>query len=392
MISRSFGMNLSKIVDSKFFDTFKIQNLSFKIQKENMGVKQRSKTLKRSGNDLSDSFFQLKVLNGKELVDSKFPSFSEQLSNNGFPILQVAPLEIFQLNIGKLCNQTCAHCHVDAGPDRKEENMDKATLERCLEIIKSVETIHTVDITGGAPEMNPHFRWFVEECTKLGKKVIDRCNLTIIRAHKKYHDLPEFLAKNKVHVVSSLPYFSKSRTDSQRGDGVFEDSIEALKMLNEVGYGQEGTGLVLDLVYNPSGAFLPASQMSLESEFKRQLKRKYDIIFNSLFAITNLPIARFLDYLLESGNYEEYMQKLVDAFNPGTILGLMCRNTISVSWDGYLYDCDFNQMLDLKVATNKSQHINDFDLEALKNRNIVLNQHCYGCTAGAGSSCGGEIS
>ena len=385
-------MNLSKIVDSKFFDTFKIQNLSFKIQKENMGVKQRSKTLKRSGNDLSDSFFQLKVLNGKELVDSKFPSFSEQLSNNGFPILQVAPLEIFQLNIGKLCNQTCAHCHVDAGPDRKEENMDKATLERCLEIIKSVETIHTVDITGGAPEMNPHFRWFVEECTKLGKKVIDRCNLTIIRAHKKYHDLPEFLAKNKVHVVSSLPYFSKSRTDSQRGDGVFEDSIEALKMLNEVGYGQEGTGLVLDLVYNPSGAFLPASQMSLESEFKRQLKRKYDIIFNSLFAITNLPIARFLDYLLESGNYEEYMQKLVDAFNPGTILGLMCRNTISVSWDGYLYDCDFNQMLDLKVATNKSQHINDFDLEALKNRNIVLNQHCYGCTAGAGSSCGGEIS
>jgi len=256
----------------------------------------------------------------------------------------------------------------------------------------ALDTIHTVDITGGAPEMNAHFRWFVEECTKAGKKVIDRCNLTIIRANKKYHDLPEFLAKHKVHVVSSLPYFSKSRTDSQRGDGVFEDSIEALKMLNEVGYGKEGTGLILDLVYNPSGAFLPASQMTLEAEFKRQLKRKYDIIFNSLFAITNLPIARFLDYLIESENYEEYMQKLVDAFNPGTILGLMCRNTISVSWDGFLYDCDFNQMLDLKVATKKSKHINDFDIEELKNRNIVLNQHCYGCTAGAGSSCGGEIS
>ena len=357
-----------------------------------MGVKQRSKTLKRSGNDLSDSFFQLKVLNGKELVDSKFPSFADQLKQNGFPVLGVAPLEIFQLNIGKLCNQTCAHCHVDAGPDRKEENMDKNTLDRCLEIIKSVETIHTVDITGGAPEMNPHFRWFVEECTKLGKKVIDRCNLTIIRANKKYHDLPEFLAKNKVHVVSSLPYFSKSRTDSQRGDGVFEDSIEALKMLNDVGYGKEGNGLVLDLVYNPSGAFLPASQMTLEAEFKRQLKRKFDIVFNNLFAITNLPIARFLDYLIETGNYEEYMQKLVDAFNPATILGLMCRNTISVSWDGFIYDCDFNQMLDLKVAAKNSQHIDDFDLEALKNRNIVLNQHCYGCTAGAGSSCGGEIS
>ena len=357
-----------------------------------MGVKQRSKTLKRSGNNLSDTFFQLKVLNGKELVDSKFPSFPQQLSDNGFPSLKVAPLEIFQLNIGKLCNQTCAHCHVDAGPDRKEENMDKATLERCLEIIKSVESLHTVDITGGAPEMNPHFRWFVEECSKLGKKVIDRCNLTIIRANKNYHDLPEFLAKHKVHVVSSLPYFSKSRTDSQRGDGVFEDSIEALKMLNEVGYGKEGTGLVLDLVYNPSGAFLPASQATLEAEFKRQLKRKYEIVFNNLFAITNLPISRFLDYLIETDNYEDYMQKLVDAFNPATILGLMCRNTISISWDGYVYDCDFNQMLDLKVSSKNSQHINDFDIEELKNRDIVLNQHCYGCTAGAGSSCGGEIS
>ena len=357
-----------------------------------MGVKQRSKTLKRSGNNLSDSFFQLKILNGKELVDANFPSFEEQLNKNGFPKLTVTPLEIFQLNIGKLCNQTCAHCHVDAGPDRKEENMDKATLERCLEIIANVPSIHTVDITGGAPEMNPHFRWFVAECSRLGKKIINRCNLTIIQAHEKYKDLPDFFKKHKVHLVSSLPYFSKNRTDSQRGDGVFEDSIAALKMLNEVGYGKEGTGLVLDLVFNPSGAFLPASQASLEAEFKRQLKRKFDIVFNHLFAITNLPVSRFLDYLLTSGNYEEYMQKLVDAFNPATITGLMCRNMISVSWDGYIYDCDFNQMLGLKVAAKNSQHLNDFDLEALENRTITLDQHCYGCTAGAGSSCGGEIS
>jgi radical SAM/Cys-rich protein len=331
-------------------------------------------------------------LNGKEIVDFKFPNFADKLNDHGFPVLTPKTLEIFQLNIGKLCNQTCGHCHVDAGPDRKAENMDKATLERCLEIIASIPSIHTVDITGGAPEMNPHFRWFVEECTKLGKQVIDRCNLTIIKAHKKYSDLPEFLAKHKVHLVSSLPYFSKTRTDSQRGDGVFEDSIKALKLLNEVGYGKEGTGLKLDLVFNPTGAFLPGSQVTLEAEFKRQLKRKFDIIFNNLFAITNLPIARFLDYLLESGNYEEYMQKLVGAFNPSTIMGLMCRNTISISWEGYVYDCDFNQMLDLKVGTKKSQHIDDFDLEALKGRNIILDQHCYGCTAGAGSSCGGEIS
>ncbi|MEL6659859.1 MAG: arsenosugar biosynthesis radical SAM (seleno)protein ArsS [Bacteroidota bacterium] len=355
-----------------------------------MAIKQRSKSLKSRGTNLSDSFVQLNVLNGKDIVDANFPQFTDQLAAIGHRPLQVKPVEIFQLNIGKLCNQTCAHCHVDAGPDRKEENMDRATLERCLEIIAAVPSITTVDITGGAPEMNPHFRWFVEEVSALGKQVIDRCNLTILRANPKYHDLPEFFAKHKVQVVSSLPYFSKKRTDSQRGDGVFEDSIKALQMLNEVGYGKEGTGLELHLVYNPSGAFLPAGQETLQAEFKRQLKRKYDIEFNMLFAITNLPIARFLDYLLESGNYEEYMEKLVEAYNPATVDGLMCRNTLSISWDGYIYDCDFNQMLDLKVASS-SQHINDFDLDALQQRSVVLNQHCYGCTAGAGSSCGGEI-
>ncbi|MEM8525306.1 MAG: arsenosugar biosynthesis radical SAM (seleno)protein ArsS [Bacteroidota bacterium] len=355
-----------------------------------MAVKQKSKSLKARGENLSDSFFQLNVLNGKEIVDAKFPNFTNKIANDGYPALRPSAVEIFQINVGKLCNQTCAHCHVDAGPDRRKENMSRENFERCLEIIKSIPSIHTIDLTGGAPEMNPNFIWFVEECRRLGKTVIDRCNLTIIVANKRYRQLPDFLAKNQVKVVSSLPYFSKSRTDQQRGDGVFEASIEALQMLNAVGYGKEGSGLTLDLVYNPSGAFLPASQMTLEAEFKRQLKRKYDIVFNSLYAITNLPIARFLDYLLESGNYEEYMEKLVEAYNPATVDGLMCRNTISVSWDGYLYDCDFNQMLDLKVAA-PAQHIQDFDLAALNKRQIVLNQHCYGCTAGAGSSCGGEI-
>ena len=357
-----------------------------------MGVKQKTKSLRAKGNQLSDTFFQLQVLNGKEVIDADFPRFSDQLRDLGHrPFRPVTP-EIFQINIGKLCNQTCAHCHVDAGPDRKEEQMSRELLERCLEIIASIPSIHTVDITGGAPEMNANFRWFVTECTKLGKKVMDRCNLTIIMANKKYHDLPDFFQEHQVHVVSSLPYFSKSRTDSQRGDGVFEDSIAALKKLNEVGYGMEGSGLLLDLVYNPSGAFLPAGQATLEAEFKRQLKRKYDISFNQLYAITNLPVSRFLDYLIESDNYRSYMQALIEAFNPHTVDGLMCRNTLSISWDGFIYDCDFNQMLDLKVATKNSQHINDFDLEVLKTRSIVLNQHCYGCTAGAGSSCGGEIS
>lgn len=350
-----------------------------------MAIKQKTKSLSVTGNDLSDTFFQLEVLNGHKLTEKEFENF---YIKTGGP-LKPTGIDIFQINIGKLCNQTCAHCHVDAGPDKKVENMSRQTLERCLEIITE-HKIPTVDITGGAPEMNAHFRWFVESCTSIGVKVMNRCNLTIIKANPKYADLPEFFAANKVHVISSLPYFTKNRTDSQRGDGVFEDSIEALKMLNEVGYGMPGSDLVLDLVYNPSGAYLPGDQSSLQAEFKRQMKRRYDIEFNSLYAITNLPVSRFLDYLIESGNYEEYMQSLVDAYNHSTLDGLMCRFTISVSWDGYVYDCDFNQMLDLKVNA-PSKHIDNFDFEALMKRDIVFNQHCYGCTAGAGSSCGGEI-
>lgn len=355
-----------------------------------MSIKQRTKSLKSRGTQLSDTFIQLMVLNDQERLNSHLPKFEKKVKQSIQNTLHPLEIEIFQINIGKLCNQTCAHCHVDAGPDRKEENMNKKTLEKCLEIIQSTPSIHTIDITGGAPEMNPYFRWFVSEVTMLGKKVMNRCNLTILQANKKYFDLPEFFAHNKVHIVSSLPYFSKSRTDSQRGDGVFEDSIAALKRLNEVGYGKKCSNLLLDLVYNPTGAFLPASQESLEAEFKRQLKRRFDVEFNTLYAITNMPISRFLDYLLESGNYSSYMEKLVEAYNPATLSGVMCRNTISISWDGYIYDCDFNQMLNLKVD-NPVTHIDKWDASILNKRTIRTDQHCYGCTAGAGSSCGGEI-
>ncbi len=350
-----------------------------------MGVKQKTKSLKSRSSDLSDSYFQLKVLSETDVAHLDSERFEEKIKHP----LRPRGIEVLQINIGKLCNQSCAHCHVDAGPDRKVENMDRATLEKCIAIVEN-NNIPTVDITGGAPEMNPHFRWFVEECSRLGVKVMNRCNLTIIEANKKYYDLPEFFAKHQIQIISSLPYFTKRRTDSQRGDGVFEDSIQALKKLNEVGYGIENSDLILDLVYNPSGAFLPGDQFSLEKEFKNQLLRRYGIHFNHLYAITNLPISRFLEYLLDSGNYDDYMQKLIEAYNPATLEGLMCRYTLSISWDGYIYDCDFNQMLDLKVAA-PIDHIDNFDADQLMDRNIVVNQHCFGCTAGAGSSCGGEI-
>lgn len=353
-----------------------------------MSIKQRSRSLRSRKEALSDSFIQLKVLNTKEDREGEIPLFMDQISKYGYPELKPSGLQIFQINIGKLCNQSCAHCHVDAGPDRKDEQMSRENLEICLSIIKK-HGIKTVDITGGAPEMNVNFRWFVEACSNLGCQVMDQCNLTIIESNPKYADLPRFFAQHKVQVVCSLPHFNKMRTDSQRGEGVFESSIAALQKLNTAGYGRD-PNLQLNLVYNPSGAFLPGSQAGLEAEFKRQLKRKYDIDFNALFVITNLPISRFLEYLLLSRNYGEYMETLVNAFNPATIDGLMCRNTLSVSWDGYLYDCDFNQMLDLKVAS-PVKHLRDFDLDILAARDIVLNQHCYGCTAGAGSSCGGEI-
>ncbi len=346
-----------------------------------------TKSLASRQSDLSNPKEQIKILSDNESVGVK--SFTEKLQQIDLFPLKPTQLDIFQVNVGKMCNQVCKHCHVDAGPDRKEI-MTKKTMQLCLDAIKN-STVHTVDLTGGAPEMNPDFRWFVEEISKLGRKIIVRCNLTIIVANPKYNDLPEFFKKHNVEVVSSLPYFSAKRTDSQRGEGVFEKSIKALKMLNEVGYGKEDSGLILNLVYNPTGAFLPASQEGLEREFKKKLREGWGIEFNSLFAITNIPVSRFLEYLIVSDNYEDYLTELVNAFNPTAALGVMCRNTISVSWDGYLYDCDFNQMLDLKFSGSTPQHLKDFNDKKLVERNIIINQHCFGCTAGAGSSCGGEV-
>lgn len=346
------------------------------------------KSLKVIQHHLANPSNQLAILENES--QQTHASFIDNLRSIGAFPLRATGVEILQLNVGKMCNQVCKHCHVDAGPDRKEI-MTKETMESCL-IVLQHSSIKTVDLTGGAPEMNPNFRWFVKEIKKLNKHIIVRCNLTIILANKKYHDLPEFFEQHQVEVVSSLPSFTQDRTDRQRGDGVFEDSIKALQMLNTVGYGMPNTNLKLNLVYNPTGAFLPPSQQALEIEFKDELLKNYGIRFNSLFAITNMPISRYLDYLLTTGNYDKYMEKLVNAFNPDAVQNLMCRNTISVSWDGFLYDCDFNQMLELSVSKPNSIHLKDFDLLALNNRDIVLKQHCYGCTAGAGSSCSGVVS
>lgn len=340
------------------------------------------KSLASRHSNLSSSIEQIRVLE----QNADLPLFSDRLADNGLFPLKPTGIKIFQINVGKMCNQVCAHCHVDAGPDRKEI-MTRATMEQCLQVLKATD-FDMVDITGGAPEMNPEFRWFIEEVSAIGIKIIVRCNLTILIANKKFNDLPEFYKKHKVEVIASLPFYKADRTDRQRGDGVFKDSIIALQMLNEIGYGKPDSGLLLNLVYNPSGAFLPGNQSQLENDFKKELKKLYNIDFNNLYCITNMPISRYLEYLINSGNYESYMDRLVNAFNPVAAAGVMCRNTISIGWDGNLYDCDFNQMLDLKVEGN-SQHIKDFNLEQLNARNIITNQHCYGCTAGTGSSCGG---
>ena len=343
----------------------------------------KHKSLAAQNHALSDSEKQLKILS-----ETKVVSFADKLTETAMFPLKSIGIDVFQINLGKMCNQVCTHCHVDAGPDRKEI-MTKETMQLCLDSI-DMTTCLSVDLTGGAPEMNPNFRWFVEELSKKGKNIIVRCNLTIIVANKKYYDLPNFFKTHNVEVISSMPCYTSENTDAQRGDGVFVDSIKALQMLNNVGYAKEGTGLILNLVYNPGGAFLPPAQKGLEEDYKKELKEKFDIVFNSLFAITNLPISRFLLYLVKSKKYEEYMTTLVDSYNATAATNVMCRNTISIGWDGYIYDCDFNQILELKVAA-KGQHLSEFNNEELINRNIIVNQHCYGCTAGAGSSCGGTI-
>jgi len=325
---------------------------------------------------------QIRLLNGI----SQEP-FNVKLKVAGTDPLLATALDIMQINLGKMCNQICHHCHVEAGPHRKEI-MSREIMTDCLQALDQ-SGIRVVDLTGGAPEMNPNFRWFVEELANRGLHMIVRSNLTIVLANPKYHDLPEFFKRNKVELITSLPHFSKLRTDAQRGEGVFEKSIKVLGMLNSVGYGVEGSGLRLNLVYNPTGAMLPPDQVSLERDFKNRLKDRYEIDFNNLLTITNMPISRYLEYLLSANKLDLYMAELVNSFNPRTIDSLMCKSMISVGWDGYLYDCDFNQMLEMRTAN--IEHIRDFNLKKLLNRQIKTAMHCYGCTAGNGSSCGGEL-
>jgi radical SAM/Cys-rich protein len=267
--------------------------------------------------------------------------------------------------------------------------MSQETASRVVSAVRR-GGIATVDITGGAPELNPQFEFLVLESRAAGAHVMVRHNLTV-QFVAGMHGLPGFFAANSVEVIASLPYFLQQQTDAQRGGGVFEQSIEALRRLNNVGYGRESGSLLLDLVYNPAGAFLPPSQASIEMDFRRELANRHGISFNRLFTITNMPISRFLDYLHRSGNYTRYMDKLVTSFNPGTVAGLMCRSLVSVGWDGRLYDCDFNQMLDLPLSNGHSRTVSDLDLQALRGRTIATGNHCYGCTAGAGSSCGGSL-
>jgi radical SAM/Cys-rich protein len=338
-------------------------------------------TLVKQGHRLSKPEAQLRIL-----ADLPIRSFAEAAASAGHRPLRARGIEVLQINVGKRCNQTCQHCHVDAGPGRKEV-MPRDVLEACLRFLAETD-IPTLDITGGAPEMHPNFREIVERADALGRHIMDRCNLTITRL-PNYAYLPEFLAQHRVEVVASLPSYAPKQTDAQRGDGVFEQSILALQHFNELGYGKDGTGLLLNLVTNPVGAFLPGNQKSLEADWKRQLKRRYNIEFNNLYTITNMPISRYLDYLVRSGNFEEYMERLANAFNPGAVDGVMCRYTLSVGWDGLLYDCDFNQMLDMGLGPRSPKTIFDAKMEDLVNRVIQVDQHCYGCTAGAGSSCGG---
>jgi radical SAM/Cys-rich protein len=312
--------------------------------------------------------------------------FDHALAGAGLHPLRPTRIEILQVNVGKLCNQTCRHCHVDAGPDRREQ-MSRATMELVLAALSSSD-IPVVDITGGAPELHPDFRWFVDQCVARGRGVIDRCNLTVLDSPSA-RDLPRFFAERRVELVCSLPHYRALATDRQRGEGVHDRSIAALRRLNAEGYGDGRSGLRLTLVTNPVGAFLPGSQASLENEWKRELLRLHGVRFDSLFTITNMPIARFLEWLIESGNLTDYMNKLVSSFNPAAARGVMCRNTLSIGWDGALHDCDFNQMIDLPVDESAPRHVRDFDVAALASREIVTGRHCFGCTAGAGSSCGG---
>jgi radical SAM/Cys-rich protein len=339
-------------------------------------------TLLRRGSPLADTAFQQWMLSG-----GTGRQFESDLRAHSCVPLVARGITVLQVNVGKLCNQTCNHCHVDAGPDRREI-MERDTMQACLNVLAGTD-IPILDITGGAPEMNPNFRWFVAQARELDRHVIDRCNLTILLA-PHFDSLPQFLADHKVEIVASLPCYLPENTDKQRGEGVFTKSIEALRRLNAVGYGRE-SALPLTLVYNPVGPTLPPPQAKLEEAYRQELRHRYGIVFTRLITITNMPISRFLDDLIKSEKYEQYMRLLAEAFNPAAVEGLMCRTTLSVGWDGGLYDCDFNQMLDLACAPEQPQTIWEFDLHRLGERSIVTGKHCYGCTAGGGSGCQGVI-
>jgi radical SAM/Cys-rich protein len=317
------------------------------------------------------------------------PSFERAVAIHHPVPLKAESISTLQVNVGKVCNQTCHHCHVDAGPKRTE-SMSKTTMDQILDVLDRTPQITTVDITGGAPEMNPHFEYLVEQSRARGRKVIDRCNLTVFYVKGKEH-LPRFLADHRVDIVASLPCYEENTVDQQRGKGVFDRSIQALQRLNRLGYGQEETGLILHLVYNPLGPVLPPSQPELEQDFKEELGRGYGIRFNRLFTMTNMPISRFQKDLTEAGQTEHYYTLLLNNFNPSAVEGLMCRSLLSVGWDGRLYDCDFNQMLDIPVQPDLPVRIGQFNLAQLERRRIAIGPHCFGCTAGAGSSCGGAL-
>jgi radical SAM/Cys-rich protein len=314
--------------------------------------------------------------------------FQETLRQHGIGELRRREVTTLQINVGKLCNQACHHCHVEAGPKRTEI-MPARVAERILKLLAGTPSIETVDITGGAPELNANFRLLVRESRRLEKQVIDRCNLTVL-FEPGQETLGEFLAANNVEITASLPCYTESNVDQQRGKGAFEKSIRALRLLNRIGYGQAGSGLVLNLVYNPLGASLPPPQQKLEADYKSQLRENFGIEFNRLFTITNMPIKRFAEVLYREGQHESYMGLLTNHFNPATVESLMCRDLVSIGWDGKIYDCDFNQMLDMETPNGRSiWEVASFS--ELANRQIATGSHCFGCTAGAGSSCGGSL-
>lgn len=343
-------------------------------------------TLLRQKSPLAEASHQLRILRSQPAGRAR--AFAERLQTARVFPLRAAGIEVLQLNLGKICNQTCAHCHVDAGPDRRE-TMSRATAELCLRVLENSD-IPTLDLTGGAPEMNSQFRFLVQAARRLARRVIDRSNLTILMV-PGYDDLADFLASEEVEVVASLPCYLEENCDRQRGSGVYQRSIDALGRLNRLGYGMPGSKLELHLVYNPVGPRLPPPQPELEVAYRRELRERHGVEFTHLYTITNMPISRFLDDLLRSGQYEAYIEQLVMAFNPATIDRLMCRTTLSVDWRGYLYDCDFNQMLELGIGGGLPQHIRDFDAATLIDRPIVTGPHCFGCTAGLGSSCQGTL-